>query len=144
MMSTLSALVLLSALTAADDAVLVQFSSDNCGACRTMQPIVARLADAGYPVQTVNIDQQPEYARQFRIQGVPTYVLMVRGRETDRAMGGTGYDKLVQMFQGIQPNPVAQTATVVRGQSPELASAGTIPAAISAQGTYQNQAAASP
>ena len=141
-MSTLSALVLLSALTAADDAVLVQFSSDNCGACRTMQPIVARLADAGYPVQTVNIDQQPEYARQFRIQGVPTYVLMVKGRETDRAMGATGYDKLVQMFQGIQPNPVAQTATVVRGQSPELTPVGPVPAETSARGTYENQAAA--
>lgn len=128
-MSTLSTFLLLAALTAADDVVLVQFSSDNCPACRTMQPTVARLIDAGYPVQTINIDQQPEYGRQFRIQGVPTFVLMVKGRETQRAMGATGYDKLVQMFAGMRPNSPS-AATVVRGQSPETSLVAQPPAEV--------------
>jgi thiol-disulfide isomerase/thioredoxin len=121
-MSTLSTLLLLAALAAPDDAVLVEFSSSQCGACRLMEPTVARLASAGYPVQKINLDQQPQYGQQFKIQGVPTYVMIVKGRETDRLVGAASYDKLVQLFGGVGPAPGASPRgdeTLVRGQSPQ-------------------------
>lgn len=123
-MSALSTLLLLAALAAPNDAVLVEFSSSQCGACRLMEPTVARLVNAGYPVQKINLDQQPQYGQQFKIQGVPTYVMIVKGHETERLVGAASYDKLVQLFGGTAPTPTPvaarpEDATLVRGQSPQ-------------------------
>ena len=51
-------------LSGANNAVLMEFSADWCGPCRSVQPTVQRLIADGYPVQVVNIDREPQLAAQ--------------------------------------------------------------------------------
>lgn len=97
---TLAALV---AVASTPDAVLVQFTSQNCQPCRAMEPALSRLVGAGYPVQRIDIDRHPETARQFGVKGAPTFVLLVDNREAARVEGATSYDRLVRMFDAAKP-----------------------------------------
>jgi thiol-disulfide isomerase/thioredoxin len=99
-MTALASLLVLAALSADSDTVLVQFTSQNCTHCQTMQPVLERMAGEGCPVQVIDVNQQPDVARQFQITGVPTFVALTRGQETGRVMGATTYEKLVQLYGG--------------------------------------------
>jgi thiol-disulfide isomerase/thioredoxin len=123
-MTAFSSLLVLAALGGTDDVVLVQFSSQHCTHCQAMQPVLERMIGEGCPVQAIDVDQQPDVARQFRITGVPTYVLLNRGQEAGRIVGSASYERLVQLYRGqapagaaapeeqagVQPNVVQQTA----------------------------------
>ncbi|MEX2173667.1 MAG: trypsin-like peptidase domain-containing protein, partial [Pirellulaceae bacterium] len=109
-MTSLTTLVALAALASTGDAVLVQFASESCQPCREMQPAVSRLIGDGYPVQRIDVDQHAETARQFGVRAVPTFVLLVGGREVGRVEGATSYDRLAGMFQALQPSDRATPA----------------------------------
>jgi thiol-disulfide isomerase/thioredoxin len=81
-------------------ATLVQFSSQRCVHCQAMQPIVASLMQQGCPVQAVDVDQQPDLAKQLRVVGVPTYLALVEGREVGRIEGATSLEKLAALVKG--------------------------------------------
>ena len=59
---------------------MIQFTSPDCSICRQMIPKMALLAHdcRGKQVELlkVNVKQQPELARNYRIQGVPTFVFL--------------------------------------------------------------------
>ncbi|HUY91207.1 MAG TPA: thioredoxin domain-containing protein [Pirellulales bacterium] len=118
-MVTLQAAVLTLAIAGAGDAVLLDFYADWCGPCRQVAGTVERLAQRGYPVRKVNIDQERELARQFRVSGIPCFVLLVDGREVSRAEGAKSLAEFEQMFQaaGIAPRTAGRSAA--RGQSPD-------------------------
>jgi thiol-disulfide isomerase/thioredoxin len=97
-MSPLATLLALAAVASSGDAVLVQFSSDSCAPCQAMQPAVSRLVSDGYPVQRIDVDRHPDTARQFKVRGVPTFVLLVGNQEAGRIEGPTSYDRLTELF----------------------------------------------
>ena len=138
-MVSLNALILLAAVAAPHDIVLLDFSANWCGHCRTMEPVVRRLESDGYPVRRIDVDRERTLATQHRVKGVPAYVLLVDGQEVGRLEGATSYDRLVQLFRAADVQPaksalpaanhprqasVASPAPVVRGQSPENKSFG--------------------
>jgi S1-C subfamily serine protease len=102
-MSSLSSLALLAVLAAAPDTTLLQFSSQRCQHCQSMQPVVAQMAQQGVNVQTIDVDQQLSVARQFQIGGVPTYVAVSGGREVGRIEGVTSPDKLAALIGWVPP-----------------------------------------
>ena len=70
--------------------VLVDFFSPTCGPCQLMHPAVERLARrrAGeLVVVRINVQWEPDLARAFGVQGVPTFVIVSRGSERDRTSG---------------------------------------------------------
>lgn len=70
--------------------VLIDFYSPTCAPCSIMQPVVEELANrkAGeLTVMKVNVDQNPQIAAQFGIQGVPTFIVLSKGRERGRTSG---------------------------------------------------------
>jgi len=70
--------------------VLIDFYSHTCLPCRMMHPVVESLAKrrAGeITVLKVNTDENPDLASAFRIQAVPTFVVMKRGVEMGRTAG---------------------------------------------------------
>ena len=117
-MVSLQAAVLALAL-AAPETVLVDFYADWCGPCRQMDGTVESLAQRGYPVRKVNIDQQRELARQFKVTQIPCFVLLVGGREANRAVGPQSLADFEQMFQAAGVGPQASKPAVARGQSPD-------------------------
>ncbi len=104
-MSALSFVPLLCLAAAPGDAVLVEFASQNCPHCKAMEPILSRLGKEGCPVQIIDVDRQPDVARQFKIQGVPTFVALAAGRETGRIEGATTYEKLLALYQAAGGKP---------------------------------------
>src|SRR5262245_34627349 len=113
-MSSLSLLPLILLAAPPGEAVLVQFTSQNCPHCRAMQPILERLSKEGCSVQVIDADRQPDVAQQFKIQGVPTFVALASGRETGRIEGATTYEKLVALFRTAGGKP----PQFVNGQQP--------------------------
>jgi len=75
--------------------VLVDFYSQTCAPCHLMHPVVERLARrrAGeLVVARVDVERSPELAREFDIRAVPTFVVVFKGTERDRASGAMPED----------------------------------------------------
>jgi len=70
--------------------LLVFFSALKSGPARRLESLLAQLARKErhrLSVQSVDVEEQPELARRFRIRKVPTLVL-VRGRRTVARLEG--------------------------------------------------------
>jgi thiol-disulfide isomerase/thioredoxin len=116
-MLTAQLATLLLAVTSGGDTVLLDFRADWCGPCRSMDPVVQQLVAAGYPVRQINIDQDRELAAKYHIGSIPCFVLVVDGRQVDRAVGATGGDTLAAMFRKVNYDPKVRPASadVARG-----------------------------
>jgi thiol-disulfide isomerase/thioredoxin len=97
-MTTLHVFALLAALSNPGQPVLLDFCADWCAPCRSMEPTMRRLMAEGYAVRQVNIDQDRQLAQQFRVDRVPTFVLVADGRELSRVVGPTSFERLRSMF----------------------------------------------
>lgn len=120
-MSSFSALALLAILGGAPETTLLQFSSQRCQHCQTMQPVVAQLAQQGVNVQVIDVDRQLSLAQQHRISGVPTFVAVSGGREVGRIEGVTTANKLAALLQpmGMPGYDPISTSPEPRAPSPQ-------------------------
>jgi thiol-disulfide isomerase/thioredoxin len=92
------AAILLGHSASGNELVLLDFWSASCGPCMQMKPTVKSLIDANYPVREVDVTRDPQLARDFRVDRIPCFVMLVNGQEVDRVVGGTSSERLVQMF----------------------------------------------
>ena len=70
--------------------VIVDFWAEWCGPCHLVAPELERIAEerAGeVRLAKVNIDEQPEIARRYGIQSIPTIVLFESGEPKAAAVG---------------------------------------------------------
>jgi len=70
--------------------ILVDFFSQTCAPCHMMHPVVKGFAKrrAGeIMVVRINVDLYPQVAAEFRVQGVPTFVILHKGYERGRTSG---------------------------------------------------------
>ena len=95
----LQAAFLATALSAPGDTVLLDFYADWCGPCRAMEPTINALIEQGCPVRKINIDREPQLAREYGVGPVPCYVMLVDGRVVDRVVGGTTFSRLQRMWE---------------------------------------------
>ena len=86
--------------------VLVDFWASWCGPCMMLAPTVAEIAEeyAGkVKVCKVNVDEEPELARQFRIMNIPTLLVFKGGEVVDKSVGlmpRAGLEDLVEKHLG--------------------------------------------
>ena len=71
----------------APDVQLLDFSAGYCGPCQQMVPILQRMEHAGFPVRQIDITEDPELAKRFKVDRIPTLVLLVEGKEIRRFVG---------------------------------------------------------
>ena len=71
-----------------------------CGPCRMVAPIVEEIAEerSDIKVGKVNVDEQPELARQFGVSSIPTLVVMKEGRITNQAMGARPKSQILALL----------------------------------------------
>ena len=87
-----------------DDAkpLLVFFRSERSGPSRRMESLLAHLARkerARLRVMRVDVDQQPDLARRFKVMGVPTLVLVKGKRVVDRLEGRSSAPTIESMLE---------------------------------------------
>ncbi len=70
--------------------VIVDFWAPWCGPCKMVAPTLDKLAKdhAGeLLVAKVNTDENPEWAMQYGVQGIPTMLLIYDGKVVNRQVG---------------------------------------------------------
>lgn len=82
------------ASTTAPDVQLLDFSAGYCGPCQQMVPILQRMQRASFPVRQIDITEEPDLTRQFKVDRIPTLVLLVEGKEIQRFVGLTSEEEL--------------------------------------------------
>ncbi len=78
---------------------LLYFYSPHCGPCRTMTPVVEKLAARHTGVFKVDVGRYPEAARRFGILATPTVVQVSDGRITRVALGPQSPKRLEALVQ---------------------------------------------
>ena len=63
------------------------FSATWCGPCKSFKPVMNEIANEGYSVQFIDIDQSPNIATQYNVMSVPTVIIEENGSEVDRFVG---------------------------------------------------------
>ncbi len=73
-----------------DVPVMVDFYATWCGPCKTLTPIVEKLADeyeGRIKVGKINIDDAPQTPVQFAVRAVPTIVFFKDGQAVNTMVG---------------------------------------------------------
>jgi thioredoxin 1 len=79
----------LDALCAETDRVLVEFYTDGCGICSSMDPVLGNLArQVDIAVAQVNPREDPPLVERFDVRSVPLFVLVVDGSPVARLADG--------------------------------------------------------
>lgn len=87
-------------LTSSHDLVLVDCYADWCGPCQMMEPTIESLAaETPAVVAKVDVDRHQHIAQQLGAQGVPTFILFVSGRPTERLVGAQDRGTLDALIQ---------------------------------------------
>ena len=78
---------------------LIDFYADWCGPCRMVLPIVEEIASEREDllVGKINVDDNPELAREFGIFSIPTLVVIKNGEIVQRASGARSKEKILEL-----------------------------------------------
>ena len=80
--------------------ILIDFWATWCGPCMRQGPVVEELAEEGYAVGKVDVDQNMALAQQFRVVSIPTLILFKDGTEVKRFVGLTSKEDLKNALEG--------------------------------------------
>lgn len=74
----------------ADKPVLVDFWATWCAPCRMLAPVVEEVAEdveGRAIVGKVNVDEEMDLARKYRVASIPTLIVFQNGAEVRRSVG---------------------------------------------------------
>ena len=83
-----------------DKKVLIDFYATWCGPCRMVSPIVDEIANEHpeYLVCKVNVDEQPELAKEYRVMSIPMLAVLKDGEVVDSAVGARPKEAILAML----------------------------------------------
>ena len=73
-----------------DKLVLIDFWAPWCMPCRMMAPVLEEFADKHeneVVVAKVNVDDEPNLAREFNVDGIPCFILFKNGKAVRQTVG---------------------------------------------------------
>ncbi|MEU2256420.1 thioredoxin [Nocardia xishanensis] len=84
--------------------VLVDFWADWCGPCKMVAPVLEEIASANSDKLTVaklDVDANPETAREYQILSLPTMMLFRGGKPVKQIVGAKGKAALLRELEGV-------------------------------------------
>ncbi len=70
--------------------VLIDFTADWCGPCKSMAPILKQLKSElkdAISIIKINVDANKTLAAKYQVQGVPTFIIFKQGKQIWRQSG---------------------------------------------------------
>ncbi len=80
--------------------VVVDFGANWCGPCKSLLPILDEVVteDPNKKIVKVDIDEQEELAREYKIMSVPTLLVFKNGEIVDKSVGLIQKDEVKALF----------------------------------------------
>jgi putative thioredoxin len=103
--------------------VLVDFWAEWCAPCKTLKPILEKLADeyqGRFLLAKVDADANPELSAYFGVRGIPTVVMLVDGQARDGFTGARSEAEARAFIDRFVPPPPVDA----RAEAEKLAAAG--------------------
>ncbi|WP_419919271.1 tetratricopeptide repeat protein [Candidatus Poriferisocius sp.] len=86
--------------------VVVDLWAPWCGPCRTLGPILERVVAAtggAVELAKVNVDENPQTAQAFQVQGIPAVYALRDGKVVDGFVGAQGETAVTEFVQKLLP-----------------------------------------
>ncbi len=103
--------------------VLVDFWAPWCGPCKTLGPILEKLAgefNGSFLLAKVDVDKEQEIAAAFQIRSVPTVFLVKAGQIADGFPGAVPESQIREFLKqhGVEPGPATDQAPLETEAAP--------------------------
>ena len=88
--------------------LFLDFWAEWCGPCRTMEPVVERLAgkySGKMAIGKLNVDEQPNLATKYDVFSIPTFMVFKHGKPVDAVIGAVGEGMLDKFIQKALNGP---------------------------------------
>lgn len=86
----------------AEQPVVVDFWASWCGPCQMVGPLIEQLSEEMPEIKfvKVNVDDELELARKYRVESIPTLLMFDAGKEVKRQVGALPKTAIRQFIEG--------------------------------------------